>query len=138
MSKEQIQHICDTYNIQYSHDHTNEDITISRRNRLRHTVLKEIKDLSHKKTKEKNSFEDSMLEIYTAIENIQANNNPIQIESIPMYKHREIKRAYKRNIEPKSITTDHIKKICKQLHIQNNMDKKNIKEINEFLKEKKK
>jgi len=138
MSKEQIQYICDKYNIQYSHDHTNEDITISRRNRLRHTVLKEIKNLSHKKTKEKNSFEDSMLEIYTAIENIQENTNPIQVERVPMYKHRQTKRAYKRNIKQENITTDQLKKLCKQLHIQNNMNKKNIKELSEFLQKKNK
>ena len=78
-----------------------------------------------------------MLEIYTAIENIQEDSNPIQVEKVPMYKHRNIKQAYRWDINHTDITTHTIKKICKQLHIQNNMNKKNIKELSEFLQKKK-
>jgi len=138
MWKEHIKNICDKHNIQYSNDDTNNDITISKRNRLRHTILKELKELSHNSSSDNSSFENSMLEIYTAIESMQENEHPIQIETIPMYKHRNTKRAYKWNIHPKDITTNHIKKICKQLHIQNNMGKKNMKELSDFLQKKKK
>ncbi len=138
MSKSHIQNICDTNNIHYSYDQTNEDITVSKRNKLRHTILASLKELSHKNTEEENSFEQSMSEIYNAIEKIQEENHPIQIEKIPMYKHRNIKRAYKWITHHTHITTHAVKKICKQLHIQSNMDKKNIKEISEFLQKKNK
>lgn len=138
MSKTHIQDICNIHNIQYSYDKTNEDITVSKRNKLRHTVLSVLKELSHKNTKEENSFEHSMLEIYNTIEQTQENNSHIRITTIPMYKHRKIKRAYKWDIENEDITTDMVKQLCKQLHIQNNMDKKNIKELSEFLQKKNK
>lgn len=138
ISKTHIQHICDTHKIHYSYDQTNEDTTISKRNKIRHTILSRLKELSHKNTKKENSFEQSMLEIYTAIENIQEDSNPIQVEKVPMYKHRNIKQAYRWDINHTDITTHTIKKICKQLHIQNNMNKKNIKELSEFLQKKNK
>gem|GEM_PF-1619358 len=138
LSKTHIQAICDTNNILYSYDTTNEDITVSKRNKLRHTILKSLRELSHKETTEENSFENSMHEIYAAIEHTQEGNAPIEIETVPMYKHRDTKRAYKRNINHESITTNIVKKLCKQLHIQNNMHKKNIKELSEFLQKKNK
>jgi len=138
MSKTKIQNICDIQNILYSYDKTNEDIAVSKRNRLRHTILTSLKELSHKNTQEENSFEKSMLEIYMAIESTQEYNTPVLIETIPMYKHRNIKRAYRWEINHTNITTTLLKKLCKQLHIQNNMNKKNIKELSDFLQKKNK
>jgi tRNA(Ile)-lysidine synthase TilS/MesJ len=138
LSKSYIQHICDTHRIQYIYDNTNEDINISKRNKLRHTILASLKELSHKNAKEYNSFEQSMYEIYTAIESKQEDNHPIDLVKIPMYIHWEIKRAYRWDSNQTDITTHTIKKLCKQLHIQNNMDKKYIKELTVFLQNKNK
>lgn len=138
LSKSYIQHICETNNIQYSNDTTNDDITTSKRNRIRHTIINTLKELSHKNSKKHNSFEESMHEVYTAIERIQQDDDPIYLEQIPMYAHWNIKRSYKRDIDQWSMTTHTIKKLCKQLHIQNNIDKKYIKELTDFLKNKQK
>lgn len=138
MSKSHIQHMCDTNHIDYSYDHTNEDISISKRNKVRNTILSELRALANKNTATHNTFEQSMRHIYESLEHAAQENAELNIEMIPMYKHRQTKRAYRRNIQPKDISTDQLKRLCKQLHIQQNIQKKNIKEIAEFLQTKNK
>jgi nucleoid DNA-binding protein len=130
--------MCDTNHIDYSYDHTNEDISISKRNKVRNTILSELRALANKNTATHNTFEQSMRHIYESLEHAAQENAELNIEMIPMYKHRQTKRAYRRNIQPKDISTDQLKRLCKQLHIQQNIQKKNIKEIAEFLQTKNK
>jgi uncharacterized protein (DUF924 family) len=123
--------------IKYIKDETNDDIYFSKRNKIRKIILKKLKKWSHKYNNSNNSFEESMNNIYNRCES-KVNNIKIDLKQIPRYKIRESERAYRWNIKQKDITTEKVKKALNILHIKNNITKKNIEEISNFLKEKNK
>jgi len=134
-NKSYIQEQCDTIQIPYHIDTSNFDTTVSKRNTLRQSVLQTLKELSHKHNKQTNSFEESMQNIYNRYENNHTNHAE-KLTTIPRYKHRKSDRAYKRHIKQKDISSQKIKDIAKSLHISNNLTKKNLYEITEFLQNK--
>ncbi len=134
-NKSYIQEQCNALDIPYHIDISNFDTTVSKRNILRHNILQTLKDLSHKNNKQNNSFEESMQNIYERYEK-HNNHNKEKLIPMPRYKHRNSKRSYKRKIAPKDITTQNIKNIAKSLHISNNLTKKNLYEITQFLQNK--
>jgi tRNA(Ile)-lysidine synthetase-like protein len=135
--KERIEEECMKNHIKYIKDETNDDIYFSKRNKIRKIILKKLKKWSHKYNNSNNSFEESMNNIYNRCES-KVNNIKIDLKQIPRYKIRESERAYRWNIKQKDITTEKVKKALNILHIKNNITKKNIEEISNFLKEKNK
>ena len=135
-NKSYIQAQCDKYQVPYTIDPSNNNLKTSKRNVIRHNILQPLRELSHKNNKETSSFEESMQQIYDRCEkNYQQEN--INLKPIARYTIRESDRAYKRETDRKIITHKQIKQICQTLHIWQNMTKKWIIELYNFLQTKK-
>jgi len=68
VTKSQIYKFCKKYNVTYSEDVTNIDSEISKRNKLRNDILPQLYELSHAFSDEKNTFLESMQNVYTDLE----------------------------------------------------------------------
>lgn len=135
IGKRKVVDICTKYNIPYIQDYTNNDTNISKRNKLRHDILWPLLDLANKNTKNENTFEESMLQVYRSLEKDQKKSD-IKLEAIALAKHRNAPRWYRWIIKKEDIGPTEVKQVMSILKINNNATKKNIVDISNFLREK--
>ena len=133
MPKSEIENICKKNHIPYVTDTSNYDDTTSLRNKLRNKILPSLYALS-KNQKGKETFEQSMLNIYKEIEKLTDNTkSKIQnLKSIKQSPYRKAKFAYQRDIPLKWITTENIIDLLNQLGIYNNISTALLNELSKF------
>ena len=70
LSKRYILSLCNKYHIPYVIDTSNQDTTMSKRNKLRHDIIEPLLSLANKNTTQENTFEKSIKQIYGEIEQV--------------------------------------------------------------------
>lgn len=134
--KNYIAQVCKKNNIPFVVDQSNFDSSVSLRNKLRNEVLPSIYNLSNSKSWQ-STFESSMLNIYTAIEKLNSEeekNTNNSLKDILTSSHWKSKFAYQRNIKLQDITTESIVNILNQLWLYKNISSPLLEELQKFFK----
>lgn len=131
LPKSAIEHICKKNHIPYVTDASNYDDTTSLRNKLRNKILPSLYTLS-KNQKGKETFEQSMLNIYEEIKKWSHDIHPAILVPIKQSPYRKAKFAYQRDIPKKGIMTENIVSLLKQLWIYNNVSTALLNELMKF------
>ncbi len=132
LTKNEVIEICKKHHIPFVTDPTNNDISISLRNKLRNKVLPELYALANKQNSTTNSFIESIKNIYTQLE--QSKWKDSILKPIDKSTHRNAKFAYQRIITPDEITNECMMQLMKKLHISNNITTPLLNELTKFLK----
>lgn len=143
LSKKNILEICKKNNIPYITDKSNFDNTTSLRNKLRNKILPQLFALNKNENSQK-TFENSMENIYTEINKLQARGHRPQatntmglgawgLRHIPKSPYRKASFAYQRDTKQNKITIENIIKILNTLGIYNNISSVFLKELTTFL-----
>lgn len=139
LNKEEILTHCKEIGLPYFEDKTNKSPDVSKRNKLRNTILPLLFKESNSNSNKTNTFFESMKNIYQSLENTSAENenkkirNQIQIQ-IP--KSRNVKIWFIRDIDRKKITEEILIDTIKEIHSYTNITKKYIQELLNFLQTK--
>lgn len=131
-TKQQIQNYCDSHQIPYCTDESNNDSNFSLRNKLRNEILPNIMKLSNKYNSASNTFTESLNNIYTSLEQQRSSATTIHLKKIFIPPQRKADYAYKIFLDPSQITLQECSTLFEQLHTKNNITQETIKAFVSF------
>lgn len=140
LNKGEILALVEKHKIPYMQDESNFDPDISKRNKLRNVVLPQLFELAHKYTDTENSFLESMQNVYRSMDAKKNKEEEIltcDLKTIEMSPYWNAEWAYRMECLVDSLETDSLLDLLKYLDVAQNVTKKNLSEIVNFLNNKK-
>lgn len=131
LTKKHILNICSRLGIPFVVDPTNNDSTTSLRNKLRKEILPSLEKLSHKVSQNENSFQKSLENIYTALEN-QTEKRQFTLKPITRCELRKASSAYEILQANKERSNDMTAQILHALGIAKNISSNALSDLTKF------
>lgn len=131
ISKDAVLKICNKYGIPYSTDKSNFDSKTSLRNKLRMEVLPWLYKLAHKSTATENSFQQSMLHIYSELEKT-TQKKTFHLTPFTACSLWKARFAYQVSATSQSRSDETTVQVLRELKITHDMSGAQIRELTKF------
>lgn len=133
LTKMQIEDCCKKNNIPYFVDHTNFDVDVSLRNKIRNEIFLKFGELSNKSWEKTNTFFDSMQNIYNSLE-FDSKSTDLKLLEIKKSLYRNCDFAFLRDFPVSFVNQELFMDLLKKFDLYWNITKKTILEFVDFFR----